>query len=331
MSLVTPAIFLAGLGVLVVGAFALVEGGVKVARVLGIPSVVVGLTVVAFGTSAPEFFVSLVGALGGNTSLVLGNVVGSNVANLGLILALASLLRPVHVERELTRREIPLMGVGTLLFTVLAWNGVISRLDAGLLTVGFAAFMLATLRTKRAYVVPAVPEPIPGQEPVGQRSRVLVTGFSLTLVGIAGLALGGKLITDSAVSLAQTLGVSEAVIGLTMVAVGTSLPELATTVMASVRHEGDLALGNIFGSNIFNLLGVAGPVGLVRPLQADSGRTVIPLLGVDLPGYQVQLITLVAMTILGMGLAMSRGGRCGRWAGVSLLVAYAAAMAIWLA
>ncbi len=320
--------FMGGLVALVLGAYALVEGGVKVARILGIPSVVVGLTIVAFGTSAPEFFVSLIGALRGSTALVLGNVMGSNVANLGLILAAAGLLRPVTVERDLARREIPLMVAATMFFSLLAWDGNISRLDAGLLTAGFLGFMLYTLLGKRG-AVPVTPEACPREMEPGTRDwRGILQGSLLTLVGIAALALGGKFITDAAVVMAQALGVSETVIGLTMVAVGTSLPELATTIMAALRKEGDLALGNIFGSNVFNLLGVAGPVGLIRPLRANPGA--VGVLGLDLARFQFQVITLLVITLVVLGMTLSEGGRFGRLRGGLLLGLYGTIMVSWM-
>ncbi len=322
--------FLGGLVALVLGAYALVEGGVKVARILGIPSVVVGLTVVAFGTSAPEFFVSLVGALRGSTALVLGNVMGSNVANLGLILAAAGLLRPVTVEADLARREIPLMVAATMFFCILAWDGNITRLNAGLLTAGFLGFMLYTLLGKRG-AVPVEPGTPPRETGFAPRDwRGILLGSLWTLVGIVALALGGKLITDAAVTIAQALGVSETVIGLTMVAVGTSLPELATTIMAALRKEGDLALGNIFGSNVFNLLGVAGPVGLIRPLRADPGVVAVPWLGLDLARFQFQVITMLFITLVVWGMSGTGGRRFGRLRGGLLLGLYGAIMVSWM-
>ena len=329
-------LFAAGLAVLILGAWALIEGGVKVARILGIPPVVIGLTVVAFGTSAPEFFVSLVGALRGSTGLVLGNVMGSNVANLGLILAAAGLLNPMRVERQLKRKsgEIPLMGLATLAFVVMMWDGSVGRLDAALLSAGFAYFMLRAFRSRPGAegspVVPKVDIPEPEADIAESRLRPLLAGSLLTLGGIVGLALGGRLITDAAVRMAQALGVSEALVGLTMVAVGTSLPELATTVMAAWRREGDLALGNIFGSNIFNLLGVAGPVGLIHPLHADTAMATVAITGWTLPGYRLQAITLLGITLLAGALALSAGKKFGRAGGSIMLVGYILVMTIWM-
>ena len=255
-------LFALGVGLLIGGAYLLVEGGTRMAAVLGVPPVVVGLTVVAFGTSAPEFFVSLVGALRGSTGLVLGNVIGSNVANIGLILALAAMLRPVVVEKELPRREVPLLMGVTLLFTALAVGGDVGRLAGAVLSVVFVGFMVWTVKSgSRGQVVseaPAVDEAV--LDPA-RRGRNLTMGGGQVLLGMVGLAGGGQLIVASATTLAQAMGISETVIGLTLVAVGTSLPELATTLMAAWRDQDDMALGNIIGSNLFNILGVAGPGG----------------------------------------------------------------------
>ncbi len=328
MMLVT---FVGGLVVLVLGAYALVEGGVAVARILGIPAVVVGLTVVAFGTSAPEFFVSLVGALRGSTALVLGNVIGSNVANLGLILAVGGLMRPVIVKRELARREVPLMALATVLFGILVWDGGISRLDAGILSASFLGFMGWTIGRRRDSLPVVQAASLAEKAPLRNRGwRGILSGSLLTVVGIAGLALGGKLITDSAVTIAHSLGVSEAVIGLTMVAVGTSLPELATTIMAALRGEADLALGNIFGSNLFNLLGVAGPVGLIRPLISEREGLPMAWYGLTMTKFHFQVVTLELVTMLVLFLVLTRGGKLTRLRSGLLLVFYFGLMVSWI-
>ena len=309
-------IFLAGIGLLIGGAWLLVRGGTQVAAVLGVPTVVVGLTVVAFGTSAPELFVSLVGALRGNSGLVLGNVVGSNVANLGLILALAAILRPIIVDRSLIRwnGEVPLMLAATAGMMWLVRDGVLSRLDALLLVIGFVVFMTVALKSGRSVV--DAPEGFEAAAP-GHRIRQSVLGSLMVLGGIVGLAGGGHLIVSSALGLATRLGVSETLIGLTLVAVGTSLPELATTVMAAIQKQNDLALGNIIGSNLFNILAVAGPVGLIHDLAAESGM-------------QTQLLSMGGIT-LGVSLLLIFGrGRFGRTRGSLVLIAYVAITALWV-
>jgi cation:H+ antiporter len=310
-------LFGVGIGFLVGGAWLLIGGGSRIAALLGVPTVVVGLTVVAFGTSAPELFVSAVGAWRGNTGLVLGNVIGSNVANLGLILATAALLRPVRVEPGLVKQEVPLLLLISVAFTALAWDGTLGRADAGALVVGLAVFMVLTLKgigpgasvAGRGVVLPELPP--------GRRMRGLLMGLGMVLLGVAGLAGGGHLIVGSALDLARRLGISETVIGLTLVAVGTSLPELATTITAAVRREDDLAVGNIVGSNLFNILGVAGPVGLCRPLADTSGH------------IHSQLVTMVAVTMLVGAMVKLGRGSLGRGRGAALLLVYGVVMALW--
>ena len=311
-------IFTLGIGLLVYGPYLLVGGGSKVAAVLGVPPVVVGLTVVAFGTSAPELFVSLVAALRGNTGLVLGNVIGSNVANLGLILAVAAIVRPVIVEKGLPKREVPLLLGATALFTILVWDGELERWNSLLLVIGFIAFMVFTLRGgDRGGVVAKTPDDL---EPVppGHRMRELAGGLGLVVVGIIGLAGGGQLIVTSALDLAQRFGISETLVGLTLVAVGTSLPELATTIIAAWKNQDDLALGNIIGSNLFNILAVAGPVGLMQPLVQEGGQG------------RVQLLSMVLVTVLVYVMIALAGGRIGRGRGWLLLAIYAVIMATWM-
>ncbi len=314
--ILTVLLFILGLGLLVGGAWLLVGGGSRVAAVLGMPSVVVGLTVVAFGTSAPELFVSLMGALKGSTGLVLGNVIGSNVANLGLILALGAMARPVVVERGLVKRELPLLLVVTFLFIALVWDGVLGRWDAALLVVIFAFFMLWTIKGVRPGNA-VVPRPEVEVVPAGRKLRSLSLGSVMVLFGIGGLAGGGQVIVTSALDLAGRLGVSETLVGLTIVAVGTSLPELATTIVAALRNEHDLALGNIVGSNLFNILAVAGPVGLLRPLVATEGNVL------------VQLVSMGLLTVLVYAMIVLGGGGLGRRQGTVLLVIYVAVMVLW--
>ena len=308
--------FALGVAVLVGGAWVLVSGGTRVAAVLGVPAVVVGLTVVAFGTSAPELFVSLVGAVRGNTGIALGNVIGSNVANLGLILAVAALLRPVKVEAGLVRREVPLMLAVSVLFAAQVWDGELSRLDAAVLTAGFVVFLVWTARgAKRGELT--VPKPPEIELVPGHRVRELVRGSVMVGLGVVGLAGGGHLIVVAAVDLALRFGVSETLVGLTLVAVGTSLPELATTIVAASRRQDDLALGNIVGSNIFNILAVAGPVGLVRPLVESSAQG------------RLQLGCMVAVSALLFAMVRIQGGDVGRRRGMLLLACYVGIMVVW--
>ena len=321
-------VFAGGIGLLIGGAWLLISGGVRAAAVLGVPTVVVGLTVVAFGTSAPELFVSLVGAVKGNTGLVLGNVIGSNVANLGLILAIAAMLRPVIVERGLSRKEVPLLMVATLLFAILVWDGRLGKLDAFILVLGFGAFMGWTLSNQDRGSAVAPKVDLPPVDPE-HRLRELSRGSALVVLGVIGLAIGGHFIVSSALKLAVNMGISETLIGLTLVAVGTSLPELATTIVAALRNEDDLALGNIVGSNLFNILAVAGPVGLIRGLDAEAGATNSLLGGLNLANLQVQTLSMVALTVMVFVMIMLGRGRIGRSRGLLLLVTYGLIMVIW--
>ncbi|MCK9995457.1 MAG: calcium/sodium antiporter [Candidatus Krumholzibacteria bacterium] len=319
-------LFAAGIGLLVGGAWFLIGGGSRIAAVLRVPTVVVGLTVVAFGTSAPELFVSIVGAIKGNTGLVLGNVIGSNVANLGLILALAALLRPVIVERGLSRKEVPFLLVATVLFVGLVWDGRLGHWDAGLLVVFFIAFLWWTLKNRdRGAVVADVPAELPDVDRE-HRTRELTRGAGMTILGVGGLALGGHFIVTSALRLAVSMGVSETLIGLTLVAVGTSLPELATTIMAAMRNEDDLALGNIVGSNLFNILAVAGPVGLFRNLDAEGGRSSGFL---SFSALQVQMICMLLLTFMVFSMIILGKGKIGRKRGMVLLLTYVVIMVVW--
>ena len=318
--------FAAGIGLLVGGAWFLISGGSRVAAVLRVPAVVVGLTVVAFGTSAPELFVSIVGAFKGNTGLVLGNVIGSNVVNLGLILAFAALLRPVIVERGLSRKEVPFLLGATVLFAALAWDGRLGHFDAGLLVVIFFAFLWWTLKNKdRGAVVTDVPAELPDVDRE-HRTRELTRGGGMTILGIGGLAIGGHFIVTSALKLAVSMGVSETLIGLTLVAVGTSLPELATTIMAALRNEDDLALGNIVGSNLFNILAVAGPVGLFWNLDAEGGQSTGIL---SFSSLQIQMICMVVLTFMVFSMIILGRGKVGRKRGMVLLLTYLAIMYFW--
>jgi cation:H+ antiporter len=322
-------LFAVGVGLLVGGAWLLVSGGSRVAAVLQIPPVVVGLTVVAFGTSAPELFVSLVGAFKGNTGLVLGNVIGSNVANLGLILAAAALLRPVIVEKGLPRKELPFLMGATLLFTLLAWDGRLGHLDAGLLVAGFITFMWWTLKRRdRGSFVASLPAHLPKVDP-GHRGREVSRGTAMTVLGVGGLAAGGHFIVSSALWLAVRMDVSETLIGLTLVAVGTSLPELATTIVAAVRNEDDLALGNIVGSNLFNILGVAGPVGLFWRLDAVGNQAPLTWIPTQPTPMQLQMICMVVLTIMVFSMIILGRGMIARLRGLVLLLTYALIMFIW--
>jgi len=254
-----------GLLLLFVGGELLVRGASSLALRFGLSPLIIGLTVVAFGTSVPELLVSIDAAVAGATDISVGNVVGSNIANIALILGLAALLRPMMVESRVIGVDLPIMIIASfLMIAVIAW-GHISRLEGLVLAAGLIFYVRITFSKARSESLPREDSQLPEvQKPLAVKW--------LGLLIIAGLALlfgGAQLVVDSAMELAGLLGISEVVIGLTVVAVGTSLPELATTVVASTRRQGDIAIGNVIGSNTFNILGVLGFTAAVHPL--DSG------------------------------------------------------------
>ncbi|MFZ5961689.1 calcium/sodium antiporter [Thalassococcus sp. BH17M4-6] len=296
-----------GLPALLGGGELLVSGAVALALRLGLSPMVIGLTLVGFGTSTPELLTSLRAASQGAPDIALGNVVGSNIANILLILGLAALIRPMAVaDRAGFRRDGGWMLAAGLACALLVLLPVIGR-GAGLgLLAGLAAFLWLTLRR----ATPDAPADVAGPpRPLWQAALAFTAGLGLTL-------LGAVLLVDGATGLARDFGVSEAVIGLTLVAVGTSLPELVTSVLAARRGHGDVALGNILGSNLFNVLGILGATALAVPLPvADS------IARVDV---WVMLAASLALLVLGAARA-----RIGRLPGLALLISYGAYLA-WL-
>ena len=291
-----------GLALLLVAASGLVRGAAALALRFGLSPLVVGLTVVAFGTSAPELVVSVQATLAGAGGIAVGNVVGSNVANVGLILALAVLVRPIATDPALLRRELPVLIVATAVGAAFLLDGTVARWEAGVLLAGLVASLAWSLKSAKAPAVPgplapeaAAPESLPEPGPLW-RDALYVAG------GLAGLVVGADLLVGGATGLARAAGVSDAVIGLTVVAIGTSLPELATSVVASVRREGEIAAGNVVGSNLFNLLGILGVAGLVRPLEAPG------LSAVDVAVMAAFTLALVPMMRTGLRLVRLEAG-----------------------
>ncbi len=266
MTLMTMVYLIAGLVLLVAGAEVLVRGAAKLAAQFGIPPLIIGLTVVAFGTSAPETAVSVQAALNGSGDLAIGNVVGSNIANVLLILGVTALIAPLLVSRQLVRLDVPLMIGASLLVYALAYDGSLSRLDGALLFAGvltYSTFLIISSRKQKAAADDEFSKEFGLDAPIKPYAWVINLG--LIIAGLVLLVSGSNLLVQGATSLARALGLSELVIGLTVVAIGTSLPELATSVMAALKGERDIAVGNIVGSNIFNLLCVLGLASLVSP------------------------------------------------------------------
>ena len=264
MTLPIVLFLLAGLVFLIWGAELLVRGASRIATAVGISPLVVGLTVVAFGTSSPELAVSVMSAFKGQADLAIGNVVGSNIFNILLILGISSVIVPLVVAQQLVRLDVPLMiGVSFLLFA-LGYDGNISRLDGILLFAGVVAYTIFLIRQSRKENNAEV-EAEYAKEFGAEKQGSWWKNLGLILVGLGGLMLGSKWLVDSAVAIAESFGVSELVIGLTIVAAGTSMPEVATSVVAAVRGERDIAVGNVVGSNLFNILSVIGLSSIVAP------------------------------------------------------------------
>lgn len=256
----------AGFLLLTVAAEALVHGASSLARRGGLSPLVIGLTVVSMGTSLPELVVSIDAAVGGTGGLSLGNVVGSNVGNLALILGVAALVCPITVQAQVVRVEAPILVLVSVVFVGLVLDGRLSRLDGLLLTAGIVAYLAYTFRAAVASPVNLESEVVDGLA----ENHSLWVDLGMIGVGIGGLLGGAHLLVEGAVSIAETLGVGPVLIGLTVVAVGTSLPELATSVVAARREQGDIAVGNAVGSSIFNILAILGVTVLVQPLSTET-------------------------------------------------------------
>jgi cation:H+ antiporter len=261
-----------GLVLLYYGAEALVRGSSSLALRLGLSPLVIGLTVVAFGTSSPELVVSLKAGLTGQGNISVGNVVGSNICNLGLILGLCALVTPVATTSQIVRMDIPIMIAVTAFAIFLLSNGTLTRTEGTLLATLLLAYVIFSIRLARRQPADAL-----GAE-FGEAVKVSKRGLAVDLLMVAGglvlLIFGARFLVDGAVIIARAFGWSEALIGLTVIAIGTSLPELATSLVAAVKKEADIALGNIVGSNIFNLLGILGITAMVTPL-AESGISLL--------------------------------------------------------
>ena len=281
MDPITLLLFVVGLAALVGGAEVLVRGASRLATSLGVSPLVVGLTVVAFGTSAPELAVGISSAVAGQADIALGNVVGSNIANVLLVLGLAALLAPVVTGMRIVRREVPLMIAASALLWLMALGRQIDRLEGILLVAGIVAYTAFLVRSSRreAAVVRAEFAAEFGVG-AGRGVRAAAANLALVAVGLAMLLLGARWIVDGAVAVATTLGIPEIVVGLTIVAVGTSLPEIATSVLAGLRGHRDIAVGNVVGSCIFNILMVLGATAVVSPAPLAVSPS---LLAVDLP------------------------------------------------
>ena len=250
-------LLLAGLALIVFGADILVDGASAIARKSGVSEFVIGLTIVGFGTSCPELVVSLTGAIQGNADISVGNVIGSNIFNTLLILGMTAVIAPVAVTRSNSRRDIPIALLVTFLFVAFALTGdSITRVEGAVFLAVFVAYMIYCFKSDR-----------PAEEEAPQKERSIWLAILLVLGGLAGLVFGGNLFVNNATAIARALGVSDKFIAITLLAGGTSLPELATCIVAAAKKKDQLALGNVLGSNVFNILLILGTSAVVTPLS----------------------------------------------------------------
>jgi cation:H+ antiporter len=297
-SRLTYLLFLVGLAALFFGGEYLVKGASGVARHFRLSPMVIGLTVVGFGTSAPELLVSLQAALEGQPAIAIGNVVGSNIANILLILGISALIAPLIIPVKKLWRDLGFMLAATAILWAMLFGGMISRGEGALLLVGLIVFLATAFLT--------------GQEEPRIDAAPLLPQWKAwlyTLAGLVVLVIGARLLVDSSVIIARQFGISEAIIGLTIVAVGTSLPELATSVIAALRRQTEIAVGNIVGSNIFNIFGILGITALISPIPADPR-----FVAIDMPWAAAAAVGLTVLAVLLGGLP--------RIAGAALLGGY---------
>lgn len=306
---------LAGIVLLFGGGEALIRGAVAGAKRMGVSPLLTGLVVVGFGTSAPELVVSIDAAIREQPDIAVGNIVGSNIGNILLILGLCAAICPMTVQPLALRRDGVVVVAASVLFILLAWSGSLGRLEAALLLASLAAYLIWAYRTERQHPVPE------GEMHAAEADEVTAiptsTGMIVValVVGLAMLIGGSQLLLYGAIGLAQAMGISEAVIGLTIVAVGTSLPEMAVSVIAALRRHADVAVGNILGSNIFNVLGILGISAFLQPLPIAERVSQFD-----------QWVMLAAAGIL--MLFLYTGMRLSRWEGAALLGGYVAYIAL---
>lgn len=289
----------------------LVRGGVSIAKRLKISSLVIGMTIVAFGTSAPEFIVSLKAALAGSPEIAIGNVIGSNIANIALILGATAIVFPLIVPRNTLRMDWPIMALASLLFLLAASDGLISRGE------GIVGFILLVL----FIVVQIVTSKQDKLEEDNSNSKIYPLWLAILFVVLScfGLAFGADMLIDSASIIATQFGVSERVIGITIVAFGTSLPELVTSILAAVKKEADIAIGNIIGSNIFNVFCIIGLSSIIHPIKFDQGT-----FDIDLIWMCVTALLLLLLMLKYKKKDFFKRGRLGRIGGIALVASYVA-------
>lgn len=304
-----------GFVLLVKGADYFVEGAASIAKGLHIPAIVIGLTVVAFGTSAPELAVSISAAMKGSNDIAIGNVVGSNMFNLLMVVGFSAVIKPLTIQKSMIKKEYPLSVLAALLLGILSMDMVlgnakemsIGRMDGIILLVCFAGFMYLTIK-----------EAFKGREELKREHEDEVQNMSysmgksvmISLLGLGGIIIGGNLSVDGAKEIARAFGLSEALIGLTIVAIGTSLPELVTSIVAAKKGESDIAMGNVVGSNIFNIFLILGTSAAILPMKVSS--TYI---------YDISILIVISILIF---IPMAKNKKVGRTMGVTMILTYVA-------
>lgn len=312
-TLVLPSLaVLGGLILLVWSADRFVDGAAATARFAGMSPLLIGMLIVGFGTSAPEMIVSAISSAQGNPGLAMGNAYGSNIVNIALILGLTALIKPILVHSSVLRKELPVLTGITLISGLLLLNGMIYRYEAVILLVLFAALVAFSIHSSVKNKDDELAKQVEEEQSTKQLSMRMAIVW--LIAGLAVLIVSSRLLVWGAVIIAQSLGVSDIVIGLTIVALGTSLPELASSIAAARKGQNDIALGNIIGSNMFNLLAVVGIAGIIQPI--------------DLPASLIRndwvVMMLLTVSLFAMGYGHKKQGRINRFEGAILLAAYCA-------
>lgn len=295
-------LFLAGLAALYFGAEWLVKGASRFAHSFNIKPIVIGLTIVAFGTSTPELVTSVIAGMRNLNDVAVGNVIGSNIANIGLILGLAAIVRPLKVDMRLLYRELPIVVGISLLLYLMGWDGILNRWEGIILLVGIIVYTLYIYRAALKEPKAVEQEYLEYEEFIGVTHNGVIKDILWMVLGFGALIGGAHLLVHSAVYIAKVVGISDLIIGLTVVAVGTSLPELATSMVAAIRKESDISVGNVLGSNIFNILAVLSIAAIIRPLQFTG-----TLLRIDMPVMLMFSVFLIPMITLGFVLTRLHG------------------------
>lgn len=303
---------LVGIVLVLWGADRLTDGAVAVAEKMKMPQIVIGLTIVAMGTSMPEFCVSLVSALKGTTDLAVGNIVGSNIFNTLLIVGVSAWVAPMTILKSTVRKDIPFALFASIILFIMCLDGNISRLDAGILFVLFLVFMYVTLKGTKTKEDDTTAK----TEPIEDNKKPMVAWLSIVwiIVGLACLIGGSNLFVEGATKVAEHIGVSEAVIGLTIVAGGTSLPELATSVVSARKGNSGIAIGNVLGSNVFNILAILGVTGVITPMHLQG----ITMLDLSMMVFSTLLVWLFSFTKY----------KIARWEGIVLTIVFIGYMVV---